>query len=174
EFLTAKSFKKAAQQGAKAAGFAFSISSSKLACSEKVKFTKRQGCLVKLNTILDEKAGVWVVHTSETNHSHNLLPPSQVHCLHQHRLLNTEQKELVHTMIKSDASVRLVADTVYWKHGTEMSIAEKAFDKVKEAATKSRNLNYIQVYFEEWKQDAECWINVFTKNYLHMRVQSTQ
>ncbi|CAG8732243.1 28528_t:CDS:2 [Dentiscutata erythropus] len=356
EFSTAESFKEAAQQGAKAAGFAFSVSSSKLSRSEKgghipyillqcvmggeyrnnhkiteetrkrIKSTKRQNCPVTLYAVLNENAGVWVVRSYKKQHNHELLPPSQVYCLHQHRQLNAEQKELVHIMLKSGASVQSVADAVQWKHGTvytkdivnerdrirnalnegsnndttmqllqkleehnyilrhllskdgymrnlffthieaashtaeytyewflntlkeviydayfcspevfvsdrsqalrnaankvfpeakkmlciwhmlaqnlrtacqkffdsdedydklllsvqkiayaeEMNIVEKAFDKVKKAAMKSKDPSYIQNYLEEWKKDSECWMHVYTKNYPHMGVQSTQ
>ncbi|CAG8687759.1 1209_t:CDS:1, partial [Ambispora gerdemannii] len=89
KFLTVKSFKKAAQQDAKAAGFTFSVSSSKMSRVGKVnrtpfvilqctmrgeyrnnheitketrkrkKFTKRQNCPVILRVVLNEDAGVW-------------------------------------------------------------------------------------------------------------------
>ncbi|CAG8664616.1 9369_t:CDS:1 [Ambispora gerdemannii] len=148
EFPTVESFKEAAQQGAKAAGFAFSVSSSKMSRVGKVnrtpfvtlqctmggeyrnnheiteetrkrkKFTKRQNCPVILRAVLNEDAGVWVVQSFKTQHNHELLFPSQVHCLHQHRLLNTEQKELVHMMLRSGASTKSIADAVHWKHGT--------------------------------------------------------
>ncbi|CAG8525863.1 11929_t:CDS:2, partial [Gigaspora margarita] len=148
EFPTVESLKEAAQQGAKAAGFAFSVSSSKLSRSEKgghvpyillqcimggeyrnnhkitdetrkrIKSTKRQNCPVTLYAALNENDGVWVVQSYKNQHNHELLPPSQVHCLHQHRQLNAEQKELVHIMLKSGASVQSVADAVQWKHGT--------------------------------------------------------
>ncbi|CAG8612559.1 17979_t:CDS:2, partial [Racocetra fulgida] len=123
EFPTVEQFKEAAQQGAKALGFAFSTSSSKMSRVEKdgrtpfvtlqcvmggkyrnnheitektrkrKKFTKRQNCSVILRATLNENTGVWV-------HNHELLPSSQVHCLHQHRIINKEQKELVHTMLR--------------------------------------------------------------------------
>ncbi|CAG8710287.1 13667_t:CDS:2, partial [Racocetra fulgida] len=182
EFLTVESFKEAAQQSAKAAGFAFSISSSKVLRDEKgshtpfvtlqcimggkyrnnhniteetqkrKKSTKRQSCLVILKAILN-KNNVWVVHSYKDQHNHELLPPLQVHCLHQHQILNTEQKELVHIMLRSRAPTQLIADAVQWKNGT-MNEVEDAFNEVKQAAAKSRDPNYIENYFEEWKKDA--------------------
>ncbi|CAG8841189.1 26692_t:CDS:2, partial [Gigaspora margarita] len=131
KFLTVEQFKEAAQQGAKAAGFAFSISSSKLLHVEKddrvpfvtlqcvmggnyrnnhkiseetrkrTKFTKRQNCSVSLRAVLNENIGVWVVTYYKSQHNHELLPSSQVYCFHQHRILNMEQKELVHTIIRN-------------------------------------------------------------------------
>ncbi|CAG8833285.1 4275_t:CDS:2, partial [Cetraspora pellucida] len=116
KFQTVESFEEAAQQGAKATGFAFSMSSSKMSCDEKdgqasyiilqctmggeyrnnhniieetrksIKFTKHQGCPVALYAVLDEKTGVWI--------------------------LNTKQKELVHMMLKSEAPIQLVADAM--------------------------------------------------------------
>ncbi|CAG8679847.1 7668_t:CDS:2 [Cetraspora pellucida] len=344
KFQTVESFKEAAQQGAKAAGFAFSVSSSKMSHNKKggqasyiilqytmegeyrnnhniieetrkrIKFTKHQGCPVALYAVLDEKASVWI--------------------------LNTEQKELVHMMLKSEVPIQSVADAVQWKHGTvytkdivnehdrirnalnegsnndttmrllqileecqyvvrhllskddcmknlffthieavrraaiclevliinatyktnlyklslinsvgvnnigkaksldiyqitmawflntlketvydtffcspevfvsdksqalrnaankffdsdndyeklllsiqkvaypkEMSIVEKAFEEVKQAAMKSRDPNYIQNYFEKWKKGSECWMHVYTKHYSYMGVQSMQ
>ncbi|CAG8844163.1 39649_t:CDS:2, partial [Gigaspora margarita] len=124
-------FKEAAQQGAKAAGFAFSISSSKLSCVEKdgcvpfvtlqcvmggnyrnnnkiseetrkrTKFTKRQNCSVSLRAVLNENIGVWIVTSYKSQHNYELLPSSQVHYFYQHQILNIEQKELVHTMIRN-------------------------------------------------------------------------
>ncbi|CAG8662529.1 13122_t:CDS:2, partial [Racocetra fulgida] len=131
EFLTVESFKEAAQQSAKAAGFAFSVSSSKvsgggkgghtpfivLQCvmggkyrnnhqiteetRKRKKSTKRQNCPVNLRAVLNKDAKVWVVTISKNEHNHELLLPSQVHCLPQHRYLTTEQKELVHIMLKT-------------------------------------------------------------------------
>ncbi|CAG8768977.1 5392_t:CDS:1, partial [Cetraspora pellucida] len=148
KFQTVESFKEAAQQGAKAAGFAFSVSSSKMSCDKKggqapyiilqctmggeyrnnhniteetrkrIKFTKHQGCPVALYAVLNEKAGVWIVRSYKDQHSHELLLLSQVHCLPQHRQLNTEQKKLVHMMLKSGAPIQSVANAVQWKHGT--------------------------------------------------------
>ncbi|CAG8461893.1 13889_t:CDS:2 [Cetraspora pellucida] len=109
EFLTAESFKEAAQQNTKAAGFAFSMLSSKLLYGEKgghipyillqcimggkyrnnhkftketrkrIKSTKCQNCSVILYAVLNENAEVWQ--------------------------LNAEQKKLVHIMLKSEALV---------------------------------------------------------------------
>ncbi|CAG8625957.1 3876_t:CDS:2, partial [Dentiscutata heterogama] len=108
EFSTAESFKEAAQQGAKAAGFAFSVSSSKLSCSEKetkkkIKSIKCQNCPVTLYAVLNENAGIWVVRSYKKQHNYELLPPLQVYYLYQHQQLNAEQKKLVHIMLKSGA-----------------------------------------------------------------------
>ncbi|CAG8465614.1 2099_t:CDS:2, partial [Dentiscutata heterogama] len=148
EFPTVESFKEAAQEGAKAAGFAFSVSSSKvssggkgghtpyiiLQCTmeskyrnnhniteetrKRKKLTKYQNCSVMLQAILNEDTKVWVIKSSKTEHNHELLLPSQVHCLPQHRSLSTEQKELVHIMLKSSASTQSIADAIHWKNGT--------------------------------------------------------
>ncbi|CAG8670583.1 1937_t:CDS:2 [Dentiscutata erythropus] len=148
EFLTAENFKEVAQQGAKAAGFAFSVSSSKISgggkgghtpfitlqCTiggtyrnnhkineetrKRKKLSKRQNCPVVLRAALNENTRTWVVTSSKSVHNHELLIPSQIHCLPQHRHLNTEQKELVHIMLKSGASTRSIADAIYWKQST--------------------------------------------------------
>ncbi|CAG8802787.1 10911_t:CDS:2, partial [Gigaspora rosea] len=104
EFPLVESFKEAAQQDAKAAGFAFSVSLSKVSGGGKV--------------VLNENTKVLVVTSSKSEHNHELLPPSQVHCLPQHQHLSTEQKELVHIMLKSGALSQSIADAIHWKHGT--------------------------------------------------------
>ncbi|CAG8812525.1 21135_t:CDS:2, partial [Cetraspora pellucida] len=131
EFPTAENFKEMAQQGAKAAGFAFSVSSSKMSgggkgghtpfitlqytmggiyrnnhkineeTRKRKKLSKRQNCPVVLRAVLNENTRTWVVTSSKSVHNHELLIPSQIHCLPQHRHLNTEQKELVHIMLKN-------------------------------------------------------------------------
>ncbi|RIB09919.1 hypothetical protein C2G38_2207503 [Gigaspora rosea] len=70
KFPTIESFKEAAQQGAKAAGFAFKT-------RKKITFTKRQNCPVALYAVLDEKAEVWVVQSYKNQYNHELLLPSQ-------------------------------------------------------------------------------------------------
>ncbi|CAG8640620.1 12224_t:CDS:2, partial [Dentiscutata heterogama] len=150
EFPIVKSFKKAAQEGAKVAGFAFSVSSSKMTCSKKdnLKSTKCQNCPVTLYAVLDKKAEAWVVQSSKNQHNHKLLLQSQVHCLYQHQILNPEQKETVYTMIKSGASVQSVADAIYWKHSTVYTkdIVNKR-DRIKNALNKGSNHGSIRNLF---------------------------
>ncbi|CAG8704160.1 2345_t:CDS:2, partial [Racocetra fulgida] len=169
EFPTAENFKEVAQQGAKAAGFAFSVSSSKMSgggkgghtpfitlqCTmggtyrnnhkineetrKRKKLSKRQSCPVVLRAALNENTRTWVVTSSKSVHNHELLIPSQIHCLPQHRHLNTEQKELVHIMLKSGASTRSIADAIHWKqvaYAEEMNEVEKAFKEVSQATMK--------------------------------------
>ncbi|CAG8615169.1 22756_t:CDS:2 [Dentiscutata erythropus] len=308
KFPTVESFKEAVQQSAKVAGFAFSVSSSKvsgggkgghtpfvvLQCvmgdkyrnnhqiteetQKRKKSTKRQNCPVSLRAVLNKDTKVWVVTTSKNKHNHELLLPSQVHCFPQHWYLTTEQKKLVHIMLKSGASTQSIADAIHWKNGMiytkdimnerdriknalnegtncnttmcllqmleecqyivrhvltkdgymlnlffthneaalfvsdralalrkaadrvfpdakkmvciwhmllqnlrttlayaeEMCEVEKAFNEVNKAVIKSKDPKYIQDYLEEWKKDAEYWMHVFTKNYPHMGIQSTQ
>ncbi|CAG8522519.1 19154_t:CDS:2 [Dentiscutata erythropus] len=137
EFPTVESFKEAAQEGAKAAGFAFSVSLSKvfggekgghtpyiiLQCTMGVNIEITITSLKKLEkerspqTILNEDTKVWIIKSSKTEHNHELLLLSQVHCLPQHRSLSTEQKELIHIMLKSGASTQSIADAIHWKNG---------------------------------------------------------
>ncbi|CAG8497552.1 25207_t:CDS:2 [Cetraspora pellucida] len=288
KFQIVESFKEAAQQGAKAAGFAFSMLLSKISRDEKggqAPYIILQCCPVALYAVLDEKA---------------------IHCLPQHQQLNTEQKELVHMILKNIVNERdrirnalnegsnndttmwllqmleerqyivchllskdgcmknlffiyieaahcaaicpkvLIVDATYktnlyklplinsvenkkeyiyeWflntlketvydaffclpevfvsdksqalrnaankffdsdddyeklllsiqkvAYAEEISIVEEAFEKIKQAAMKNRDFNYIQNYFEEWKKDSEYWMYVYTKHYPHMGVQS--
>ncbi|CAG8614803.1 14312_t:CDS:2 [Dentiscutata heterogama] len=106
EFPTVESFKEAAQEGAKAAGFAFSISSSKVSGGRKGGHTSYIILQCTMETILNEDTKVWIIKSSKTEHNYELLLLSQVHCLPQHRSLSTEQKELVHIMLKSDDTNR--------------------------------------------------------------------
>ncbi|CAG8540275.1 8787_t:CDS:1 [Cetraspora pellucida] len=170
EFPTAENFKEMAQQGAKAAGFAFSISSSKMSgggkgghtpfitlqCTmggiyrnnhkineetrKRKKLSKRQNCPVVLQAVLNENTRTWIVTSSKSVHNHELLIPSQIHCLPQHRHLNTEQKELVHIMLKSGTSTRSTADAIHWKQSTVYTkdiINER--DRIKNALNESTN-----------------------------------
>ncbi|CAG8585439.1 21057_t:CDS:2, partial [Gigaspora rosea] len=118
EFLSEERFKEAAQQGAKAAGFTFSVSSSKASDGGKGSHTPFITLQCMMRVGLNENTKVWVVTFPKSEHNHELLPLSQVHCFPQHRHLSTEQKELVHIMLKSWASSQSIADTIHWKHGT--------------------------------------------------------
>ncbi|CAG8531654.1 8866_t:CDS:1, partial [Cetraspora pellucida] len=62
---------------------------------------------------LNENTGVCVVSSYKSQHNHELLPSLQIHCLHQHRIINKEQKELVHTMLRSGATTQSIADAVH-------------------------------------------------------------
>ncbi|CAG8577319.1 22376_t:CDS:2, partial [Dentiscutata erythropus] len=157
EFPTVESFKEAAQEGAKAAGFAFSVSSSKMTRRKKVAIRLLLLCSVQWEANIEitmklqkkpekesnqqnEKAGVWVVRSSKNQHNHELLSESQVHCLYQHRILNPEQKEIVHMMLKSGVPVQSVADTIYWKHETVYTkdiVNER--DRIKNALNEGSN-----------------------------------
>ncbi|CAG8785275.1 20047_t:CDS:2, partial [Dentiscutata erythropus] len=141
-----RKLKEAAQQGAKAAGFAFSVSSLKVSGGGKGshtpfvtlqcmiggkyrnnhniteetrkqnKSTKRQNCPVTLRVVLNENTKVWVVISSK------------------------KQKELVYIMLKSGASTQSIADAIYWKQGTVYTkdiINER--DQIKNALNEGTN-----------------------------------
>ncbi|CAG8584699.1 19475_t:CDS:2 [Racocetra fulgida] len=175
EFLTVEKFKEAAQQGAKAAGFAFSVSSSKMSRVEKdgctpfvtlqcvmggkyrnnheiteetrkrVKFTKRQSCLVSLRATLNENTGVWVVSSYKSQHNHEPLSSTQVHCLHQHQVFNKEQKELVHLMLKTEGSHSGLKKAIEAASGLEQvfSHIDRAFRQHKLQTNRALGLNII-------------------------------
>ncbi|CAG8811813.1 10466_t:CDS:2, partial [Cetraspora pellucida] len=308
KFQIVESFKKAAQQGAKAVGFAFSISSSKMSHDEKggqapyiilqytigsvyinnhniteetrkrIKFTKHQGCLVALYAVLDEKADVWILNTEQKKLVHMMLKseaPIQIRnalnkgsnndttmqllqmleecqyvvrhllskdgcmknlfftyieaarhaaiCpevliidatyktnLYKLPLINSVENEKEYTyewflntlketvynaffcsseVFVSDKSKALqnVANKFFDSdddneklllsiqkvaYAEKMSIVKEAFEEVKQAVMKSRDPNYIQNYFEEWKKDSEYWMHVYTKHYPHIGVFS--
>ncbi|CAG8762135.1 4844_t:CDS:2 [Cetraspora pellucida] len=69
KFQTIESFKKTAQQVAKAAGLCHHQKCHMM--------KKRQGCPVALYAVLNEKAGVWIVRSYKNQHSHELFLLSQ-------------------------------------------------------------------------------------------------
>ncbi|CAG8664125.1 19474_t:CDS:2 [Cetraspora pellucida] len=103
EFPIAENFKEMAQQGG---GKGDHIPFITLQCT--------------MGAVLNKNTRTWVVTSSKSMHNHELLIPSQIHCLPQHRYLNTEQKELVHIMLKSGASTQSIADGT--NHDTTMRL----------------------------------------------------
>ncbi|CAG8768012.1 22310_t:CDS:2, partial [Dentiscutata erythropus] len=147
KFLIVEQFKKAAQQYAKAMGFAFRDkyrNNYKITeeTQKRKKFTKRQNCSVSLRAVLNENVGVWIVTSYKSQHDHKLLSLLKVYCFQQYQVLNTKQKELVYLMLRSGISTQSIANTVHWKNGvvyTKDIINE--YDQIKNTLNKGSNNN---------------------------------
>jgi len=142
EWPSLEAFRSAAQAGAKAEGFAFSTRDSNLKdyrgkhkfltlqCTKgrhwfnshglkeearkRRRLTKREGCPVALR-VVEQKRGndfVWVVNQYIATHNHQLLFPTQIHSLPQHRSLNSDHVTLYRKMTLSGSSTCSIATAI--------------------------------------------------------------
>ena len=128
-YNSVEEFKAAAQAKAKAEGFAFSTASSdingkkhktpfvSLRCvmggdyrnnhkiteesRKRLRHSKKQKCPVHAVAKWQFERQVWEIQWNKQEHNHDLLRPSEIQYLHQHRNITNEQKNMIAKLFNS-------------------------------------------------------------------------